>query len=101
MTLTPEELGKKIDAARQKDAPKPAAAGDRAAMGPAMRAGVDLVAALMVGGFLGFQIDRWLGTKPFAMIIFLFLGFAAGFFSIYKSQTTQKQTIGFKNADKE
>jgi ATP synthase protein I len=37
------------------------------------------------GGFLiGFVLDRWLGTKPWLMLVMLFLGFAAGVFNVIR-----------------
>lgn len=42
--------------------------------------GVEFVGAVLVSGFIGWLIDNYagLGTKPFAMIVLLVLGFAAG-----------------------
>jgi len=40
--------------------------------------GVEFVGAVLVSAFIGFLLDRWLGTKPWLMILFLLLGFAAG-----------------------
>jgi len=93
MSQTPEELGQKIKAARERDGEipstqAPAPQGDgAAASGRAFRAGTDLVAGVVVGTFLGYWLDRWLGTLPLFMIIMFFLGFAAGFLNIYRSQT--------------
>ena len=67
----------------------------------AMRAGTDLVAAVFVGGFLGYWIDQWLGSTPLFMIIMLFFGFGAGFLNIYRSQMGQDFKIGFKEEDKD
>ena len=39
---------------------------------------------LIVGGFLGWQIDLWLDTGPIGLIVFLALGTAAGFWNVYK-----------------
>jgi len=36
------------------------------------------VGAIVVGGGLGFLLDRWLHTKPWLMIVGGALGFAAG-----------------------
>ena len=37
------------------------------------------------GGFLiGFVLDRWLGTKPWAMLVMLFLGFGVGFMNVLR-----------------
>ena len=43
-----------------------------------------LFAAVVVGGFIGWAIDRWLGTSPGALIVFLALGTAAGFWNVYR-----------------
>ncbi len=107
MSQTPEELGRRIKEAREKQlgsstAPETAAGkAQRSGAAQALRAGTDLVAALVVSGFLGYGIDRWLDTKPWLMVVMLFLGFAAGFLNIYRSQTGQDYKIGFKDANKE
>src|SRR5271154_5723360 len=44
----------------------------------AYRVLVDMIAGLLVGGFLGYWLDRWLGWAPYALIGCLILGFAAG-----------------------
>ena len=46
--------------------------------GMAWRMGMELVTGVAVGLFLGTAIDDWLDTKPVAMVILVFLGFAAG-----------------------
>jgi ATP synthase protein I len=96
-----QELGQKIREARKKqDILDAKTAGkvnvETTSAGTALRASTDLVAALMVGGFLGYWIDHWLGTKPWGMIIFFFLGFGAGFLNIYRSQMGQTSKAGFK-----
>jgi ATP synthase protein I len=37
-----------------------------------------LVSAIVVGGFFGYMLDRWLHTKPVLMLIVGGLGFYAG-----------------------
>lgn len=46
--------------------------------------GIDLVANTLVGLVFGFLLDRWLGTKPWLMIVGLVFGAAAGFLTIFK-----------------
>ncbi|TAJ27542.1 MAG: F0F1 ATP synthase subunit I [Reyranella sp.] len=46
--------------------------------GVAYRVLVDMIAGLLVGGFLGYWLDRWLGWAPFSLVTGLVLGFAAG-----------------------
>ena len=57
-------------------------------MGQAMSLGFrvmsEFVAAVVVGGFIGWVIDRWLGISPAALILFLALGTAAGFWNVYR-----------------
>ena len=37
-----------------------------------------LVSAVVVGGLIGFFLDRWLHTKPIFLLIFGGIGFAGG-----------------------
>jgi ATP synthase protein I len=37
-----------------------------------------LVAAIIVGGLIGYFLDGWLHTKPYLMLVFGFLGFFGG-----------------------
>ncbi len=50
----------------------------------AMRIGVEIVAALIVGVGIGFFLDQWLGTKPWFLIAFFVLGAAAGFVNVFR-----------------
>lgn len=40
--------------------------------------GIEFVGAVLVSAFIGWLIDRWIGSKPWALIVMLVLGFAAG-----------------------
>lgn len=44
----------------------------------------EFVAAIVVGALIGWQLDEWLGTSPFLLILLLGLGVAAGFWTIYR-----------------
>jgi ATP synthase protein I len=44
----------------------------------------EFVSAIAVGTFIGWLLDRVLGTSPFLLIIFLMLGMAAGLWTIYR-----------------
>lgn len=50
--------------------------GQALAMG--FRIAVEMLAALLVGGVIGWLLDRWLGTAPFMFLLFIALGAAAG-----------------------
>ncbi len=53
-------------------------------MGFALKLGTELVAAVVVGTIIGFILDNWFDTKPWLMIIFFFLGSAAGMLNVIK-----------------
>ena len=44
----------------------------------------EIVAALIVGVGIGILVDKFLGTKPFGLIIFFIFGALAGFLNIYR-----------------
>ena len=54
-------------------------------MGNAFKLGTELVAAVAVGTIIGFILDSWFGTKPWFIIIFFFLGAAAGMLNVVKA----------------
>ena len=54
-------------------------------MGNAFKLGTELVAAVGVGTIIGFILDSWFGTKPWLIIIFFFLGAAAGMLNVIKA----------------
>ena len=54
-------------------------------MGNAFKLGTELVAAVVVGTIIGFILDGWFGTKPWLIIIFFFLGSAAGMLNVIKT----------------
>ena len=52
-------------------------------LGQAFRIGTELISALLVGVAVGWGLDKLLGTKPWMMVIFIFLGGAAGILNVY------------------
>ena len=54
-------------------------------MGAAFKLGTELVAAVVVGTIIGFILDNWFDTKPWLMIIFFFLGAAAGMLNVIRT----------------
>ncbi len=54
-------------------------------MGNAFKLGTELVAAVAVGTIIGFILDTWFDTKPWLIIIFFFLGAAAGILNVIKA----------------
>jgi ATP synthase protein I len=58
---------------------------DASAMARGFRLSTELVAGVLVGAGIGWLIDRWVGTTPLAMIVFLLLGFAAGVLNVMRT----------------
>jgi ATP synthase protein I len=57
--------------------------GIEGAMSFGLRAGAQFVSAVVVGGGLGWAIDRWLGTSPFVMLVLMVLGFVAAMTNVW------------------
>ncbi len=58
---------------------------DKSGVGIAMRVGIELAGTLAVGVGIGWLLDRWLGTAPWLMAVFFFLGGAAGVLNVYRA----------------
>ena len=54
-------------------------------MGNAFKLGTELVSAVAVGTIIGFILDSWFDTKPWLIIIFFFLGTAAGILNVIRT----------------
>jgi ATP synthase protein I len=58
---------------------------DPSALARGFRLSTELVAGVLVGAFIGWALDRWLGISPWGMIVFLLLGFAAGVINVMRA----------------
>jgi ATP synthase protein I len=57
---------------------------DPSALARGFRLSTELVAGVLVGAFIGWALDKWLGISPWGMIVFLLLGFAAGVVNVVR-----------------
>ena len=73
----------------------------RSGLGFAMRIGVELVAALIIGVAIGYFLDQWLGTKPWLMLLGFVFGSVAGFLGVYRAATGLGQTVGYRHGEQE
>ncbi|MEE8392729.1 MAG: AtpZ/AtpI family protein [Rhodospirillales bacterium] len=64
-------------------------------LGAALRIGTELVAALVVGVGIGYMLDNWLETAPWFLVLFFFLGAAAGILNVYRAASS----IGLTETD--
>ena len=60
-------------------------------MGNAFKLGTELVAAVAVGTIIGFILDNWFDTKPWLIIIFFFLGTAAGILNVIRTANRMQE----------
>jgi ATP synthase protein I len=86
------QLSKKIEAARAQQS----AANDNQPGAPitsgltrALGMSAELVGAVGFGVGIGLLIDWWLGSSPLALIVFFFLGFAAGVVNLVRAAQRQ------------
>ena len=56
-----------------------------ASFGKAFKISTELVAAVVVGATIGYILDSWFDTKPLLIIIFFFMGVAAGILNVFRS----------------
>ena len=77
-------LGQRLDKARRQSEPRPRAA-PPTSLGIAGRFATELVVAVVVGGGLGWLLDRFLGTKPIFLIVMFMLGAAAGIRNVMRA----------------
>lgn len=78
------ELGDRLDALQKQQAERYKAP-PPSSMGIAFRFSTEMVAALAVGGGLGYGIDWLAGTKPIFLISFFVLGAAGGILNVIRA----------------
>jgi ATP synthase protein I len=65
------------------------AAGSSRQFAMAMELPFILVAAIVLGGLVGYFLDDWLHTKPYLMLVFGFLGFFGGLRDVLRRVSRQ------------
>src|SRR5437763_709890 len=96
-------LGQELDRAQAARAPRPEAGrGDagnlQQGMGLGFRIGIEFVVAIVVATGLGWAIDQWVGTRPWATIVLFFLGVGAGMVNVYRAVTGLGMAVGYRHA---
>jgi ATP synthase protein I len=89
------DLERRLEQTRQAHAPGEASGREEgSALGLATRAITELVVGIAVAMGVGWLLDRWLGTKPWLMLVFLPFGFAAGVLNVMRlSQSKQAEEL--------
>jgi ATP synthase protein I len=71
------------------------AGGKQSGYGMAFAIAADLVGGVVGGAGLGWLVDRWLGSAPWGLIVFFFLGAAAGMWNVYRTVRGYDMSFGF------
>jgi ATP synthase protein I len=96
-----KSLGERLDKARRDRRGTAAGDGkgdgglDGSALGFGFRIGLELVVAVVFGLGVGWAFDKFLGTKPWGLIVFLLLGIAAGMLNVFRAMTGMGSAIGY------
>ena len=95
-----KDLDARIKAARRQQeerARPPARRGiDASGWAFGFRLAIDLISGIAAGVALGLLLDYWLGLSPLFLILFFFLGSAAGILNVYRSATRQGLAVGYR-----
>ena len=78
-----KELKERIQTAKTSNTPASKKNKVRGA-GFGFKISTEIIAALVVGVGIGLIVDKYLGTKPFGLIIFFIFGAIAGFLNVYR-----------------
>ncbi len=54
-------------------------------LGALSAVGIAFVLAVLFGFLIGYFLDRWLGTSPLFIILFFFVGVAAGIVNVIRT----------------
>ncbi len=104
---TREDVAARLAAVQEREAANEKAQerrrGNQQGVGIAMRIGIELVAAVMVGSGLGWFLDDKLGTSPIFLLAMVSLGFAVGVMNVIRlaKGLDQSEGIGWGRNRKE
>lgn len=79
----------------------PRGRGTQSGLGQGLRIGIEMVVSVAMGAGVGYFIDGWAGTTPLFMIVFLFLGFAAGIMNVLRIVRGLDEAVGLGRAMRE
>lgn len=89
-----EAIGKRLDAVKTRREPENRSgfgSVDGSAFGKAFRFAAELLVGVGIGGFIGWALDRQLGTGPWLLVLFVILGFAAGVTNVIRGAQQEQR----------
>lgn len=66
-------------------------------MSTGIRAFMEMIGVLLGSGLMGWALDRYFGTSPTLLIIFVILGIVAALFNLYKLSRNLGTAVGSNN----
>jgi ATP synthase protein I len=80
-----ERLGQHRAGRLSENERRQATSSDPSALARGFRLSAEFVAGVLIGTAIGWLLDRFAGTTPWGMIVFLLLGFAAGVLNVMRA----------------
>ena len=96
-----DDLGAQIDRLKAETKPRAsrgAADTPTSGMGIAFALASHMVAGLGGGALIGYFLDQWLDTSPWLLVVFFFLGSAAGMLNVYRMVSGMGMAMGYRPA---
>ncbi len=101
-----EDLGERLrvarehrEAGRRPDDSLSGGASGFGGLGWALRVGVEMVSALVVGVGIGLALDWWLGTGPWFLVVFFLLGAGAAIMNVYRAAMGYGLAVGYRKPE--
>ena len=93
-----DDLGSRLKRARGVHPDETHPLAPQSGLGTALRLAAEMISALLVGGGIGWFLDRWLDTKPWLLLVFLLLGAIAGMLNAYRAAMRMSAEHGSNSA---
>lgn len=96
-----DDLAERIQRLKAETTP-PTASGQgepTSGLGMAFAVATHMVSGLGVGAAIGYYLDAWLGTSPWMLGLFFFLGAGAGVLNTYRMATGMGMAMGYRAAE--
>lgn len=101
-----EDLGERLrvarehrEAGRRSDNSLSGDASGFSGLGWALRVGVEMVSALVVGVGIGLALDWWLDTGPWFLVVFFLLGAGAAMMNVYRAAMGYGLAVGYRKPE--